>query len=103
MDVQAFAGDSSDNVPGVEGIGVKTAAQLVNEYGDGRRACRRARHQATEAPRTPMEQADRARISRDLAALKEDAPIDRPLSDFRVKEPNPEILLPFSRNNNSNP
>ena len=96
VDVQALAGDSSDNVPGVEGIGVKTAAQLVNEYGDldGVLAAAPGIKQRKRRERL-MEQADRARISRDLVALKEDAPIDRPLSDFRVKEPNPGILLPF--------
>ncbi len=54
IDVQALAGDSTDNVPGVPGIGLKTAAQLINEYGDLENAPRESgRHQAAETPRGP--------------------------------------------------
>lgn len=96
IDVQALAGDSSDNVPGVEGIGVKTAAQLINEYGDldGVLAAAPSIKQPKRRERL-TEQADMARISRDLVTLKVDVPIDRPLSDFRVHDPDPERLLPF--------
>lgn len=96
IDVQALAGDSADNVPGVQGIGVKTAALLVNEYGDLDAVLARAEEVKQPKRRQSLiEQADMARLSRDLVTLKVDVPIDVPLSDFDVREPDPDVLVPF--------
>ena len=83
IDVQALAGDSSDNVPGVPGIGVKTAAELINKYG----TLEKLLNSATEIKQnkrreTLIENKDKAIISKQLVTLKNDAPIDRNLSEF---------------------
>ncbi|MEO5336646.1 MAG: DNA polymerase I [Magnetospirillum sp. WYHS-4] len=96
IEVQALAGDSSDNVPGVEGIGLKTAAQLINEYGD----LETLLAHASEIPQPKrreklLEQADRARVSKRLVTLRDDVPVPVPLADFRVKRPDPAALLDF--------
>lgn len=100
IDVQALAGDSADNVPGVEGIGVKTAAQLINEYGDLESVLANA--EGIKQPKRRerlMEQADNARVSKELVTLKDDVPVDVPLDDFDVPEPDPAKLLAFLREN----
>ena len=98
IDVQALAGDSADNVPGVQGIGIKTAALLINEYGTLDEVLARAGEIKQNKRRESLiEQADMARISRDLVTLKVDVPIDIPLSSFGVKKPDPEILITFLR------
>lgn len=98
IDVQALAGDSADNVPGVQGIGVKTAALLINEYGDLDNVLERAEEiKQPKRRQSLIEQADMARISRDLVTLKLDVPIDVPISEFAVRQPDPEILVPFLR------
>ena len=98
IDVQALAGDSADNVPGVAGIGVKTAAQLINEYGDLDTLLARAEEiKQPKRRQNLIEQADMARISRDLVTLKDDVPIDRTIDDMRKKSPEPDVLLTFLR------
>ena len=96
IDVQALAGDSSDNVPGVAGIGVKTAALLIEEYGDLDEVLANAEKIKQPKRREALiEQADLARISRELVTLKDDVPVEVPLEDFAVKEIEPDILLGF--------
>ena len=96
IDVQALAGDSSDNVPGVAGIGVKTAALLIEEYGDLDEVLANAEKIKQPKRREALiEQADLARISRELVTLKDDVPVEVPLKDFAVKEIEPDILLGF--------
>jgi DNA polymerase-1 len=96
VDVQALAGDSTDNVPGIEGIGIKTAAQLINEYGDLDTLLARADEIKQPKRREKLtEQADRARISRELVRLKDDVPVTLTLEDFAVKQPDAERLLGF--------
>ncbi len=95
-DVQALAGDSTDNVPGVQGIGVKTAAQLINEYGDLESLLARAGEIKQPKRRQALiEQADMARVSRRLVLLRDDAPIETPLDALRKREPEADTLLPF--------
>ncbi len=101
VEVQALAGDSSDNVPGVAGIGVKTAARLIGEYGDLETLLARAGEiKQPKRRRNLLEQADLARISRDLVTLRQDAPVDLPLDAFAVKKPNPKMLLDYLRDQN---
>jgi DNA polymerase I len=96
VDVQALAGDSADNVPGVPGIGVKTAALLINEYGDLDSLLARAGEIKQNKRRENLiEFADLARLSRDLVLLRQDAPPPEPLSAMAVREPEPDVLLGF--------
>ncbi|HIJ44318.1 MAG TPA: DNA polymerase I, partial [Rhodospirillaceae bacterium] len=96
VDVQALAGDSSDNVPGVAGIGIKTAAKLIREYGDLDNLLARAGEiKQPKRRRNLIEQADVARLSRTLVTLKDDVPVEVPLADFAVKETDREALLKF--------
>ena len=98
VEVQALAGDSVDNVPGVPGIGVKTAALLINEYGDLETLLERAEEiKQPKRRQNLIEFADLARVSRELVTLKDDVPVDRPLDTFGVLQPEPETLLPFLR------
>ena len=98
IDVQALAGDSSDNVPGVAGIGVKTAAALINEYGDLDTVLARAGEIKQPKRRQALiEQAGNARISRDLVTLRDDVPVTDTIDTFAVREPEPEVLLKFLR------
>mgnify|MGYP003331469898 CR=1 FL=1 len=83
IDVQSLAGDSVDNVPGVPGIGVKTAALLINEYGDLDSLLARAGEIKQNKRRENLiEFADQARISRELVTLKTNVPLDVPLTDL---------------------
>ena len=96
VDVQALAGDSVDNVPGVPGIGVKTAALLINEYGDLETLLARAEEiKQPKRRQNLIEFADQARISRRLVELDAAAPVTETIDDFRVKAPDPETLLGF--------
>ena len=93
VDVQALAGDSTDNVPGIPGIGVKTAAQLINEYGDLDTLLARADEIKQPKRRELLTtKADMARLSRDLVRLKDDLPIDPPLDALVVRKPDPTVL-----------
>src|SRR6185295_17766827 len=98
VDVQALAGDSTDNVPGVPGIGVKTAAELINEYGDLETLLARAGEIKQPKRRERLtEFALQARLSRDLVTLKDDVPITVLVEQLGVREPEPESLLGFLR------
>ena len=98
IDVQALAGDSIDNVPGVPGIGVKTAAELITEYGD-LESLLAAAAQIKQPKRRErlIEFADQARISRELVKLKDDVPIEVAVERTGVQEPDPDALLGFLR------
>ena len=98
IDVQALAGDSSDNVPGVPGIGVKTAAELINKYGNLEKLLKFS-HEIKQNKRreTLIENKDKALISKQLVTLKNDAPINRDLADFKLKEIDKEKLYTFLR------
>ena len=98
IDVQALAGDSSDNVPGVPGIGVKTAAELINKYGNLEKLLKSA-HEIKQNKRreTLIENKDKAIISKKLVTLKHDAPVDRDLTEFKLKEIDKDKLYKFLR------
>ena len=96
IDVQSLAGDSTDNVPGVQGIGIKTAAELINTYGDLDTLLERAEEIKQPKRRERLiEQADMARISRQLVTLKTDLDLEFPLDDFKTRKPDPDKLLTF--------
>ena len=96
IDVQALAGDSVDNVPGVPGIGVKTAALLIDEYGDLETLLERAGEIKQPKRREKLiENADLARISKRLVTLAQNAPIDEPISDFVLSRPDAKPLIAF--------
>ena len=96
VDVQALAGDSTDNVPGVPGIGVKTAAQLIEEYGDLDTLLARAEEiKQPKRRQNLVENAELARISRELVRLKDDVETAEGIDDFRLKEPDPATLIAF--------
>lgn len=96
VDVQALAGDSVDNVPGVPGIGVKTAAQLITEYGDLESLLARAGEIKQPARRQKLiDYAEQARISRRLVLLDDHAPPPKPLEELRVREPDHQKLIDF--------
>ena len=96
IDVQSLAGDSVDNVPGAPGIGVKTAALLINEYGDLESLLERASEiKQPKRKDTLINFADQIRISRDLVTLKVDADIEVSLEELEVKEPDSTELLKF--------
>jgi DNA polymerase-1 len=98
VDVQSLAGDSTDNVPGVPGIGVKTAAELINEYGDLDALLARAAEIKQPKRREKLiEFAEQARISRELVRLKQDVPLDETLDGLGVREPEATVLLEFLR------
>ena len=98
IDVQSLAGDSSDNVPGVPGIGVKTAAELINKYGTLEKLLKSA-HEIKQNKRreTLIENKDKAIISKKLVTLKNDAPTKQKLEDFRLKEIDKDKLYKFLR------
>ena len=98
IDVQALAGDSSDNVPGVPGIGVKTAAELINKYGNLEKLLKSI-HEIKQKKRreTLIENKDKAVISKKLVTLKKDAPVKQNLKDFKLKEIDKEKLYKFLR------
>lgn len=96
VDVQALMGDSVDNVPGAPGIGAKTAAQLIQEFGDLDTLLARA-GEITQAKRrqTLIDFADQIRLSRELVTLHCDMPLDFDLESLEVREPEPGQLLDF--------
>ncbi len=96
VDVQALAGDSVDNVPGAPGIGIKTAALLINEYGDLETLLERAGEIKQPKRRAALiENADLIRISRRLVMLDDQTPLDVTLDDLEVRVPEAEALLGF--------
>jgi DNA polymerase-1 len=96
VEVQALAGDSTDNVPGVPGIGVKTAAQLIVEYGDLDALLFRATEIKQPKRREALlENAEKARISRKLVLLDDKVKLDVPLDELAVQEPDAKKLIAF--------
>jgi DNA polymerase-1 len=96
IEVQALIGDSTDNVPGVPGIGVKTAAQLIGEYGDLETLLKRAGEIKQEKRRqTLIDNAEKARISKQLVTLDDHVKLDVPLADLAVHEPDYPRLIAF--------
>ena len=96
VDVQALAGDSVDNVPGAPGIGVKTAALLINDFGDLETLLERAEEiKQTKRRETLINHADQIRLSKKLVTLDNQTPLDFTLDDLEVRQPDPEVLLGF--------
>src|SRR5512133_1512256 len=96
IEVQALIGDSTDNVPGVPGIGVKTAAQLIGEYGDLETLLARAGEIKQEKRRQALiDNAERARLSKKLVTLDANVALDVPLADLAVHEPDYKRLIAF--------
>jgi DNA polymerase-1 len=85
IEVQSLAGDSVDNVPGVPGIGLKTAALLINEFGDLETLLAQAETIKQKKRRENLiEFADQARVSKQLVTLKQDVPVEIPVADLSV-------------------
>ena len=98
IDVQALAGDSTDNVPGVPGIGVKTAAELIKEYGDLENLLKNAKKiKQNKRRETLIENKDKAIISKKLVTLKKDVPVKNQIEEFVLKEIDREKLYNFLR------
>jgi len=96
IEVQALIGDSSDNVPGVPGIGVKTAAQLISEYGDLETLLTRACEIKQEKRRQALiDNAERARLSKKLVTLDANVALEVPLAELAVHEPDYKRLIAF--------
>ncbi|MFV0491818.1 MAG: DNA polymerase I [Pseudorhodobacter sp.] len=96
VDVQALAGDSVDNVPGAPGIGVKTAALLIREFGDLETLLERADEIPQPKRRqTLIEKAEQIRISKRLVQLDCETPLDFTLESLEVREPEPDALMGF--------
>ncbi|MEJ6011263.1 DNA polymerase I [Novosphingobium aquae] len=95
-DVLALMGDSVDNVPGIRGIGPKTATKLIQEHGSLEGALAAAPEmKAGKLRESLIEQADMARLSRVLVQLKEDCPLPMPLDDFKLDQIPPDPLADF--------
>ena len=98
IDVQSLAGDSSDNVPGVPGIGVKTAAELINKYGTLEKLLDNAKEiKQNKRRETLIENKDKAIISKKLVTLMKDAPVERKIEEFQLKEIDKNRLYQFLR------
>ena len=98
VDVQALAGDPTDNVPGAPGIGPKIAALLINTYGDLETLLERAPEvKQPKRRQTLIEKAGQIRVSKALVKLRKDVPIQGDFESLAVKEPNPERLINFLR------
>ncbi|MFN7052511.1 MAG: 5'-3' exonuclease H3TH domain-containing protein, partial [Gemmobacter sp.] len=96
VDVQSLAGDSVDNVPGAPGIGIKTAALLIQEYGDLETLLARAGEiKQPKRRETLVNFADQIRISKRLVSLDCDTPLEFTLDSLEVRAPEPEILMGF--------
>ena len=98
IDVQALAGDSSDNIPGVPGIGIKTAAELINKY----KSLEKLLEKANEIPQnkrreTILQNKDKAFLSRKLVELKIDVPVKQKLETFELKKIDKQKLYDFLR------
>ena len=86
IDVQSLAGDSSDNIPGVPGIGIKTAAELINKYKNLDTLLKKASEiKQNKRRETLLENKDKALLSRELVTLKSDVPVKDEISSFVLK------------------
>ena len=98
IDVQSLAGDSSDNIPGVPGIGIKTAAELVNKYKNLDNVLKKASEiKQNKRRETLLANKDKALLSQRLVTLKEDVPIKNSPNEFLIKQINKEKLYNFLR------
>ncbi|WP_372839197.1 DNA polymerase I [Phaeovulum sp.] len=98
VDVQALAGDAIDNIPGAPGIGIKTAALLINEYGDLETLLARAGEITQPKRRAALiDNAEQIRLSMRLVTLDAQTPLDFTLESLEVREPDPETLMRFLR------
>ena len=98
IDVQALAGDSSDNVPGVPGIGIKIAAELINKYGTLEKLLENAQEiKQNKRRETLIQNKNKAIISKKLVTLKKDAPTDRKIEEFKLLEIDKDKLYKFLR------
>jgi len=98
IDVQSLAGDSSDNVPGVPGIGVKTAAELINKYGSLEKLLDNAQEiKQNKRRETLIKNKDKAIISKKLVTLMKDAPVERKIEEFELKKIDKDKLYKFLR------
>ena len=98
IDVQALAGDPTDNVPGVPGIGIKTAAELINTFGDLDTVLARAGEIKQPKRRENLiAHADDARVSLTLVTLRDDVPLDDGLETLHADPPDPKVLTDFLR------
>ena len=96
VDVQALAGDSTDNVPGAPGIGIKTAAQLINEYGTLEALLERTKEIKQPKRRESLENnAELIRVSKQLVTLRDDVPAPADPDSFDKRKPDPNVLLPW--------
>ena len=101
IEIQALAGDSSDNVPGVPGIGVKTAALLLEEYGDLETLLARAGEiKQNKRRENLLEFADLARLSLELVTLDQDVPDLPDFEEFELKDIDPDLVMPFLEEQN---
>ncbi len=98
IDVQALAGDASDNVPGVPGIGIKTAAELINTFGSLEELLKNVQTiKQNKRRETLLENKDKAIISKKLVTLKKDVPVKDKLEDFKLKNVDKDKLYSFLR------
>ena len=98
VDVQALAGDSTDNVPGVPGIGVKTAAELIKEYGTLENLLKNANKiKQNKRRETLLENKEKAIISKKLVTLKKDVPVKSKIHEFELKQIDKNKLYEFLR------
>jgi DNA polymerase-1 len=96
IDVQSLAGDSSDNIPGVPGIGIKTAAELINQFGSLEKVLENASSiKQPKRRQTLLDNKDKALISKKLVTLKKDVPVKTPLDEFALKSIDPDKILKF--------
>ncbi|MCG6884659.1 MAG: DNA polymerase I [Silicimonas sp.] len=96
IDVQALAGDSVDNIPGAPGIGVKTAALLINEYGDLETLLERAEEiKQPKRRQTLIENAEQIRLSKQLVTLDQNMELPYDLDSLEMREPEADALLAF--------
>ncbi|MBE6449004.1 MAG: DNA polymerase I [Alphaproteobacteria bacterium] len=99
VDVQALSGDTTDNVPGVPGIGPKTAAQLINEYGSLNSVLENAHKIKQEKRRQALvENIENAKISLQLVTLKDDVPVEHEISEYICQAPDAQKLNNFISN-----
>ncbi len=98
IDVQSLAGDTSDNIPGVPGIGIKTASELINKYRNLDNLIKKATEITQKKRReTLIENKDKAYLSKKLVTLKDDVPIKNNPAEFIIKSINKEKLYNFLR------
>ena len=98
IDVQSLAGDSSDNVPGVPGIGIKTASELINQFGNLENLLKKAEQVKQNKRRESLiSNKDKAIISKKLVTLKKDVPVKNEITEFKLKEIDKDKLYSFLR------